>query len=858
MKDSNVGLARPSAGQKLPGKKTSAIVFSGLVATFLTAVSLPAWAELYFNVNALHLSEEQKAQLDLSLLAQTSGQLPGNYRVSIHVNHQPADIKMLKFVTCGDRLCPTLSVRLLKALGVKVQAISALAALPEEAEITDLASYIPQAKTEFNFERRLLNLSVPQAALDKQARGYIAPERWEEGIPMLFSSYNLSGLKTKTPQRLSGEQSISQYLNLRSGLNVGAWRLRNTSYYATISSGKASWKSLQTWLERDIRTLRSRLTIGETGSPGLVFDSFSFRGIALSSQDEMQPFSQRGYAPIVRGVALTNATVEIRQNGNLLYQTFVPPGNFVINDLYATGASGDLEVTIREENGEIRKTVQAFATPPVALRQGRVQYALAAGEYGNGYTDAEGAITQPFIQIEALYGLLNNTSVYGGAIAARDYQAGMLGVGQSLGELGALSLDMTHAETHFNNGDSSKGQSWRLRYSKRLDSTATTLSLSAWRFDTEGYLNFDEASRYYRYPALVSSGSVKKRAQLTLNQNFGWFGSVSLSAWQQAYWHDHQGTARAVTSNWSKNLDGITLNLSQSLNKSGRTGKTDSVVSASFSLPLGKWLAPGSASALTLSNRLSDSRSGGSSMATTLFGSTLEDNKFSWSIAQARAQFAGKTSDSTALTGSLQTSSATLSLGYSNYYGQNERLTWAASGAIVAHPYGVTLSQPLSEGSSYALVRAAGAKNVKIVNRNGLATNSWGYAIVPALAAYQENEIVLDGDGLDDEIDLTERVQKKVPTREALVLMDYATRSGYRVFLTLTHHGKPLPLGAVVSAGNISGIADERGQVYLTGVPEKVDLQVALPGNRQCKVPFQPRDGVKRSGIIIAELECKD
>jgi hypothetical protein len=40
----------------------------------------------------------------------------------------------------------------------------------------------------------------------------------------------------------------------------------------------------------------------------------------------MLPDSQKGYAPVVRGIARTNAQVVVRQNGYIIYQTYVAPG----------------------------------------------------------------------------------------------------------------------------------------------------------------------------------------------------------------------------------------------------------------------------------------------------------------------------------------------------------------------------------------------------------------------------------------------------------------------------------------------------------------------------------------------------
>ncbi|QLK87715.1 hypothetical protein E3U36_05420 [Arsenophonus endosymbiont of Aphis craccivora] len=72
----------------------------------------------------------------------------------------------------------------------------------------------------------------------------------------------------------------------------------------------------------------------------------NFNGLALASDERTLPDSLRGYAPVVRGVANTTATVTIKQNGNQIYEKTVSPGAFSITDLYPTSYNGDLDVEI--------------------------------------------------------------------------------------------------------------------------------------------------------------------------------------------------------------------------------------------------------------------------------------------------------------------------------------------------------------------------------------------------------------------------------------------------------------------------------------------------------------------------------
>lgn len=80
-------------------------------------------------------------------------------------------------------------------------------------------------------------------------------------------------------------------------------------------------------LQRDVRSLKSLLRIGDTYTTGDVFDSIQFRGVQLMSDDEMLPDSQRGFTPTIRGVAHSNAKVTVSQHGYVIYGPFVSPGH---------------------------------------------------------------------------------------------------------------------------------------------------------------------------------------------------------------------------------------------------------------------------------------------------------------------------------------------------------------------------------------------------------------------------------------------------------------------------------------------------------------------------------------------------
>ena len=58
-----------------------------------------------------------------------------------------------------------------------------------------------------------------------RSRGYVPQSQWDDGIPAAFTDYSLSGGQARHQSGVT----TSSYLSLRNGINLGAWRLRNTS-----------------------------------------------------------------------------------------------------------------------------------------------------------------------------------------------------------------------------------------------------------------------------------------------------------------------------------------------------------------------------------------------------------------------------------------------------------------------------------------------------------------------------------------------------------------------------------------------------------------------------------------------------
>ena len=735
-------------------------------------------------------------------------------------------------------------------MGVKIEAIPNLQHLPPETTLTDLGQYIPDATSRLNFAAQRLDLSVPQVALTNEARGYVDPALWDQGINALLMNYSFSGANTRNEGR--GGTSDSYYLNLRSGLNMGDWRLRNYSTYYD-NDGQTKLDSVNTYLQRDVTRLKGQLTLGDSTTPSDVFDSVQYRGAQLASDDNMYPDSLRGFAPIVRGIAQSNAQVTVRQNGYIIYQSYVPPGAFAITDLYPTAASGDLNVTIKEADGSERSSVQPFSAVPVMLREGRLKYALTTGEYRTTNSDAQ---TPYFGQGTLIYGLPYDSTAYGGLLIADNYNAQVLGLGHGFGHWGSLSMDVTQAKAELDTGQKDSGQSYRFQYAKDIETTNTTFTLAGYRYSTSGFYDFQETNEIGSWgqdDRWRQNYNKRSKAQVNINQSLGSYGNVYINAHQQNYWR-RSGVERNVSLGYNVSSQGVSYGVSYTLSQTPERDSKDQQLSFNVQVPFDK-LIPHS----WASYNINTSKNGDTSQQVGLSGTALADNNLNYNVSQNYAN-QGMGASGNASANYLGTYGEARA-GYS-YTRHSQQVNYGVQGGIIGHADGVTFSQ--QQGETIALVKAPGASGAKVQNNTGVRTDWRGYAVVPYISTYRQNRVALDTESLSDDVDIETATQTVIPTRGAVVLANFQTRVGSRVLMTLRHKDKPLPFGATATlegeanAPENKGIVGTDGQVYFSGVADHGRLHVTW-GNRrdqQCSVEFTLPASDVTSSIKVLTQTC--
>ncbi len=855
------------------------------------ALTGSAQAEDWFN--PAFLAGDGGEVADLSRFENGAGQLPGVYRVDIWVNDAFVATHTLRFDAVkprpaggeatsvkggeekpaddGTGLAPCLTLKWLKRLGVDTASVESLKNLQDDGQCVDFIHLFPGATSYYDFGSQRLTLTFPQAVIQNSARGYIPPEEWDEGINAGLLDYTLTGNK--------GSNGDNYYLNLTSGLNLGAWRLRNNSAwtYSDYDNGyrQQQWQNIATYAERTVIPLKSELIIGDNSSSGEIYDSLGFRGVRLYSSDPMYPDSQQGYAPTVRGIAAGRSRVTVRQNGYVIYQSTVQSGAFEITDLTATSSSGDLEVTVKNEAGVVQTYVVPYSTVPLLQREGRLKYDVVAGRYRSGLSGKGAPI---FVQGTLARGFTGGVTLYGGSQVAKRYTSAVVGAGMNLGTWGAVSADVTAAHSELADGSTHNGQSLRFLYAKSLNAYGTTFQLLGYRYSTRGFYTLDDAAwdamNGYQYqwkddndgrgphyePASYHNlrNSKKGRLQISVAQQIADIGSLNLTATRQDYWNS-TGSDDWYQAGFSSGWHGINYNVAYSLSRSTGMPGTDRMVSLNVSIPFGQWLGHNMAEHNLLNSmyataQMSQDQDGNTRMQTGVSGTLLPGDNLSYSVTQGHSNQSG---NSGSVDMSWQGEAGRLSGGYS--YSKNEHAwDWDLSGGMIAHANGLTFSQSL--GDTNVLIKAPGAKGVRVENETGVSTDWRGYAVMPYATVYRRNRVALDVKSLDMHTDLDDTVQDVVPTQGAIVRAEYRTHLGLRAMFKLTHGGRPMPFGTVVTekTSGATGIAGDEGEVYMMGVPMTgwLDMVWGSGEHDKCRVPYRLPPGSEKQPVAQMTLNC--
>lgn len=790
----------------------------------------------------------------------------GKYNVDLFVNDGLVMRTTIIFRSNEDHQSaqPCFPYETLVLMGVDVNKLDPLR-VSQNAICIRIQDVNAQASAQMDMGQLRLDVSIPQAFMSRQARGYVNPQLWDQGESALLVGYNLNvysvnqkyagissnqGVATaldgstipvvgKTSYRQNsdgsfipskdgnymlardgryvavrpdsftsarqnnGYDNVNVYLGLNSGLNIDGWRLRNQGNVVwDRQNARAEWTNLGTTASHDITALRAQFMIGQTYTQGTLFDSTPFRGGTIYSDERMQPDSMQGYAPVVRGVAKTRARVELRQNGSLIYETTVSPGPFTINDLYSSGYAGDITATVFEADGEIHSFTVPFSSIPMLLRPGTNRWAFTGGQV---YIENIKEDALNFIETTYQRGINNWFTLYGGFQASKGTVYKNILAGMAVNTfIGAFGTDISRSETELV-GEKLTGQSYRLSYSKTIPSSETTFTLATYRYSNSGYLSLSDAvlSRAESRQQQVVSDDWrnKQRVQLTISQNLGYEFGSLYFNGLRNTYWGGSGSTSTYQFGYSNTWRNVTYGVT-----AGRTFTSN-------------YASGGSRYENQLGLNIMIPLGGASSSSQTLTLSTQHDSNSGGDSHRASM---------TGVFGETNQYNYNASVNYQNLSGDKTSFSagsgWMApyanmnggisysehynqgsasvAGGVVAHPGGITLTPQMDINSPVGIAHAPNAKGAHITSGARTEVDRWGYAVVTGLTPYRMNDVTLDPAGISLDVEMDTTRLQTAPRAGAVIPLTFATKSGRALLIRATRPGKAsLPLGAEVIDG---------------------------------------------------------
>lgn len=817
------------------------------------------------------------ASIDVSRYSDGNPTPVGTYTVKVFVNEKPVASQTIPFIDVGKKSAEAcLTPKNLAQLHIKQPEIVGEKAVlkrgdEENDDCLNLPALIDQSSVEFDMGDQRLDITVPQAWVNKGYEGYVEPLLWESGIPAALLSYNINGYHNTN----NGVDNDSMYAAFNTGINLGAWRFRANGNYNWDKDNGSNFDFQNRYVQRDLPALRSQLIMGESYTTGETFDSVSIRGVRLYSDSRMLPSQLANYAPVIRGVANTNAKVTVTQSGYKIYEATVPPGPFEINDLSPSGYGSDLIVTIEEADGSKRTFSQPFSSVMQMQKPGVGRWDFSAGEVND-----DDIHDKPYLaQGTYYYGLNNYLTAYSGIQGTNNhYLAGLIGVGLNT-PFGALALDVTHSRTEIPDDKTYQGQSYRLTWNKLIEPTNTSFNVAAYRYSTQDYLGLNDAlqliddAKYNdddQRDTMDNYARMKNQITLSISQPLQDgetdYGSFYLSGSWTDYWAT--GDSRSdYTLGYGKGFSwgSMSINLQRTWDEDGE--KDDSLY-INLSIPLANLLGGEDRRSgfTSLSTQMRTDFNGGHNLSMNSSGNN-EDNTLNYSVNTGYTmQKEDKNISDVGGYVSYQSPWGDISASASANNDSNRQYSLSTDGGFILHSGGLTFTNDnFSNSDALVLVKAPGAKGARI-NGGGSTIDRWGYGASNALSAYRENQVSLDIDTLENDVELKSTSTMLVPRDGAVVFASFETDQGRSAIITMTRNdGKTIPFGAEVFEGNTPiGNMGQGGQAFVRGINDRGELTVRWFENNQptrCSATYQLPTDQQTVGsgqtLLLNNITCR-
>lgn len=737
--------------------------------------------------------------------------LPGNYPVQISVNANRQYHTEARFDNDGN-LCVTPSL----------QATLRLKSNGEQEDCAEIGTIWPEAKVRLFPGEYRVELTLPEEAFLPDGRD----DGLQRGGSAALLNYNLFG------QRIDSKSSGYNFFQaeLQPGFNADGWSVRSRGLYTYGDKG-GRYQQQEVFVQRPVESLTALAQLGQISNFGQTFGGLPIVGAQIGT-DQAQ-LGATALAIPIQGLAGSQATIEVRQRGRLLYRTVVQPGPFVLSEIGGMAGGADLDVDVIEESGErTRFTVPALAQ--ARMGQQSNSWFLALGRYRAYGGSGGGATRSASLAIGEL--ALNATDILrvtSAAVFSAPYQAIGVESNWTASDSGWLTAGARVARTRgFGQGAELSALSTFQLGSNLSTSLSWVSRIADYADATEAFESAERLNEQLR---------LRQAAAATVSWVNPLWGAISYTATYNRY------SEVGRTSGFSHNVNlgrrfgraNVTLSLQ-------RRPREDFGAFLNLRMPLGKGAVSINA------YRTADKQI---SASTSYDGQIGNDQNYSVGITGNKDD--KRLSASTSISSAYSTFSAGVSQSTSNF----RSLYASASGALV-YAGGTLGSSPAPVADTFALVKVPNQAGLRMRSPGSASkTNVDGTAVIPNVMPYVKGQLQVDTRSMALNTRLDTTTLNLMQARGSVGIYHIGSAEVRQLLLTIRDgNGKASALGTTVydEGGDILGVVVGNGNVMLMNeqIGKKLVL-VGADGNR-CRVTYAvPTRFDANSSYEEADARCE-
>lgn len=742
---------------------------------------------------------------------------PGEHNVVIKVNG--AGIYS-ETVMIGDhgQLCVT--PELLKKLKLKAEL--------SDSGCAELNDMIPDAKVTSRPGKFEIEILVPEDAFDQKSRG----SDFTSGGFALMNNYRIYGMRMDN--QVSQEFYQGQF---ETGINLHNWILRNNSSFSS-GKGSTSYEFNETTLSRGIESLKSILDLGQINTQGALFGGTPMNGFQLYSDSALQ--GQGQLLVPVTGIAETPATVEIKQNGRLLYRTLVPAGPFQLDRVNGMVTGQPLDVSVIQDDGQTSNFQVNTSTAEINMR-GPLNYQFALGKYRKRSRSDD--VDEPIITSIEGDIAFNKSQISAGGLFAKSYQSAgsRYGFAWEGKYPGSTSVGITAARDR-------RDQGMQVDANLGLALGSISLGLST-LLRSEEYPTLDSALQRSEpvpddennWMPSSNNGALKTSTSLSLGWADAQWGRFGYSLGINQFYQNKEDTLQHTLSYGRKFGD---VSLSVSLQTAS---DRDNRFFLSASVPFGR--------RATLSTQMQ--RYQGENNYSTSF-SHNPDELWGYSLG------ASHSGEHNRMNGMLRATTAYSNLTANGSWGDDHSrsVMFTASGAAV-YAGNTFATSPYALGNTFGIVSVPGQPGVRVktLGSGTTVTNHFGTAAIPSLPTNQKTTVQLDTKNLPLNVRLDSTSFDVAVTRGTVIAKEIKANVIRQLLLTIKmFNGELAPTGASAldKDGTLAGVVMGGGNLMLSNEQIDKPLLLRIPNQDDCRLTFTPPTYFDPNALYEeANAECK-